>query len=260
MRYFQPLVEHFRTLYGGTFLTLLKPSPQQEAWVGFDQGWARTTVTTHQLFQNLSQAVHANSSTVSDFYLGFFLQFKVVDRMVRKSKVMPDNYVTPYLRAALSLEPNQRTGLSQHETLLRLANVPNASVFYTCPMLFDIADIWRAPTIDDLRFVGIKTAPSGWATNQQHYIMFQDETDLQPLWKSEPVKTKAFSTKQWSDPDNDTGPRKLTGKQLASLIESSVHAVMEAREFKEPVTQFIPPAFTIMKFGYPNNTPDAIRC
>lgn len=268
MRFFQPLVEHFRALYGGNFLTLLKPSPQQEAWVGFDQGWVRTTVTTDRLLQELRRSIQTNTSLVNDFYLGFFLQFKVVDRMVRRSKVIPDNYVTPYLRVALSLEPNHRTGLSQHETLLRLANVVNASVYYTCPMLFDIADIWRVPALEDLRFVGIRTAPSCWSTNQQHYIMFQEETDLEPIWKSDPVKTKSLSIKEWSDPSNESAPRRLSGEQLAQLINTSVGIVLEAggkrlmreiREFKEPITQFIPPAFTIMRFRGPNNKPDGIR-
>lgn len=262
MRYFKPLVDHFKAVYGGEFLTLLKPSPQNETWVGFDQGWARTTISSSALLHELRQTLQNNSTIVRDFFFGYFLQFKVVDKMVRRSKVIPDDYATPYLRAALSLEPNPKTGLSQHETLLRLSNIVNASVFYACPMLFDIADIWRDASIDDIRFVNIQTSPSGWATNTQHFIMFQDETDIAPIWKSDPVKTRALTAKEWSSADEEAGPHKMSAQRLADLIEKTLVLVMEAggkrlriasEEYKDPYTQLIPPGFTIMRFGSPNN-------
>jgi len=262
MRYFNPLVEHFKALYGADFLTLLKPSPQNEAWVGFDQGWARTTISSSGLFQELRQTIQNNSPHARDFYFGYFLQFKVVNKMVRRSKVIPDNYATPYLRSALSLEPNLKTGLSQHETLLRLSNVVNASVYYACPMLFDIADIWRDASLDDIRFVNIKTSPSGWATNTQHYIMFQDENDGSPLWKSEPVKTRALTAKEWSSPDAEDSPHKMSGEQLVEVIEKTRSIILEAggkrlhlssNDYNDSYTQLIPPGFTIMRFRSPNN-------
>jgi hypothetical protein len=262
MRYFQPLVDHFSALYGGNFLTLLKPSPQNEAWVGFDQGWARTSLSSASLLQELRSSVQSNTTVTRNFFFGYFLQFKVVDRMVRRSKVIPDNYVTPYLRAALSLEPIPKTGLSQHETLLRLSNIVNASVYYACPMLFEIADIWRNASLDDIRFVNIQTSPLGWATNTKHYIMFQDESDSWPVWKSEPIKTRALTAQDWSLTDAESAPHMLAGNQLADLIESALSTILEAggrrlhlasRRYKDPYTQFIPPAFTIMQFRLPEN-------
>jgi hypothetical protein len=263
MRYFKPLVDHFSALYGGNFLTLLKPSPQNEAWVGFDQGWARTTLTSSSLLQELRRSVQNNATVTRDFFFGYFLQFKVVDRMVRRSKVIPDNYVTPYLRAVLSLEPNPTTGLSQHETLLRLSNIVNASVYYACPMLFEIADIWRDASIDDIRLVSIRTSPPGWATNTKHYIMFQDENDTWPIWKSESIKTRAVTVEEWSSlADTESAPHMLAGNQLADLIESTLSTILESdgrrlhlafREHKDPYTQLIPPAFTIMQFRPPEN-------
>jgi hypothetical protein len=257
MRYSKPLVDHFKALYGGGFLTLLKPSPQNETWVGFDQGWAKTTISSPALLQELRQTIQNNSPTAPDFFFGYFLQFKVVHRMVRRSKVIPDDYVTPYLRAALSLEPNPKTGLSQHETLIRLSNISNASAFYACPMLFDIADIWRDASMDDIRFVNIRTSPLGWATNTQHFIMFQDETDITPVWKSDSVKTRTLTIKEWLSPEEKTGPHKMSAEQLADLIEKTLFVIMEAGgkrlriradEYKDPYTQLIPPGFTIMRF------------
>lgn len=261
MHFHRALVERFRQQYGAAFLRLLKPSPKQEAWVGFDQGWVRTSVTTGQLFADLQAAIQSQATNVSNFYFGFFLQFKIVERMVRNSKLKPGHYITPYFRSELSLNPNSTTGISQHETLLRLNTVVGASVSYACGMLFDIADIWEAPRVDKLRCVDISTSPAGWATNQRHFISFQTETDPSPLWCSEPIEGKSMSFDEWAFGDYHISPKKMTGKEILNLIMATLEEIrrinkkrieaMETdyrREQKDSFTKLLPSSFTIIEF------------
>ncbi|MFX0198020.1 MAG: hypothetical protein ACFFCW_18020 [Candidatus Hodarchaeota archaeon] len=258
MHFHRAIIQHFESIYGANFLRLLKPSSQQEAWVGFDQGWIHTTLSNQELFDELRQAVQSANISVKDFYLGYFLQFKIVERILRRSRFMPISYTLPYLRAELSLEPNTRTGLSQHETLLRLSQINNAAVCYACPMFFESDDIYANPDLDRLRCVDMSSAPSGWATNQRHFAMFQHEFDPTPLWCSEPSRGKALSFKQWASPDVGIGPRKLSGQETMDLIKTAVNTVKPTiRELQQQlfptetdmVTRVLPESFTILKFG-----------
>ena len=120
MHFHRAIVDHFRRAYGANLLTLYKPTTRREAWVGFDQAWTRTDLTQEELFQKLRDAVQTGKNSIDSVYLGYFLQFKGVEGVRRKSLHMPTQYEPPYLRSKLSLSPNAVTGLSQHETLLRL--------------------------------------------------------------------------------------------------------------------------------------------
>ncbi len=265
MYFFRAMVEHFRTIYGGNFLRLLKPSNQQEAWIGFDQGWVHSTLSTKELLGELQQAIQSQEDVVDYFYLGYFLQFKKVERMTQRSKYMPAAYDPPYLRSRLSLKPNRRTGLSQHETLLRLSNISYTSVCYACGMLFTLDDIYEDPDLDRLVCVDISSSPKGWATNQDHFITFQNEADRSALWCSEPTPGMAFGFREWAFPHSDIAPRKLSAKQILNLIEEASKISAGVHEGKAPsrwhnsreVTRFLPQSFTILQFGKLPRKPEA---
>ncbi len=257
MYFFQAMVSLFKKKYGANFLGVLKPSSQQEAWIGFDQGWARTKLTTYELFSKLRQSIQGSLTTVSHFYFGFFIQYKVVKRMVRRSTNMPESYTTPYLRVELSLWPNQTTGLSQHETLLRMSRIKGASVYYACPMLFDISQIWRKPRIKQVRFIDIRRSPVGWDTSERHFITFQHKNDRLPLWHSHPVETRALSAEEWINPHWETSPRQMSGEQIMGLLSEAVRAIYEAEtgvfpgssDQEDIVTRTLPPSFTLLQFS-----------
>lgn len=261
MHFHRAIVERFKSQYGTNFLKLLKPSPKQEAWVGFDQGWVRTSVSTRELFEELKGAVQNNANNADNFFFGFFLQFKAVERMSRTSRLKPAHYSTPYFRSELSLFPNPTTGISQHETLIRLSAIAGASVAYACGMLFDIADIWEPPSVDKLRCVDISTAPPGWATNQRHFIAFQTESDPAPLWCSEPVKGRSQSFDEWAFGEGVASPQKGTGKDILNLIERTMDVMrslnkrridaFEAdsrKRDKDTITSLLPSSFTLIEF------------
>ena len=221
MHFFRAQMEYFENIFGADFFRVLKPSTQQEAWVGFDQGWVRASVDTKELFDYLKEAIQAKASSVNHFFLGYFLQFKRVERITRQSRTMPPNYSAPYLRSELSLKPSSITLLSQHETLLRLSRINFTSVSYSCAMVFTLDDIHKKPDLDMLRCVPISSSPAGWATNQRHFIAFRDEGDTSPIWCSQPVEGKALGFKEWAAPDSRIGPKKLTAEEIIRLIETA---------------------------------------
>ena len=256
MHFFHAQVRHFQRIFGANFIKLLKPSAHNEAWVGFDQGWVRTSLSTQELFDDLKTAIQSKATSVNHFYLGYFLQFKIVRRLIRRSRHFPPHYSAPYLRSELSLEANKTTGLSQHETLLRLSGINHVVVSYACAMLFESDDIYKKPDLDLLRCVDISTSPTGWATNERHFITFRTESDPSPLWCSDPIEGKALGFKEWASLDSKIGPRKLTAEELLNIIEG-VNEEIGGRGAKrqrglfkqsEFSARYLPECFTIMEF------------
>lgn len=224
MHFHRAIIKEYEKRYGKKVLRLLKPSPQKEVWVGFDQGWTKSTLTEQELFNQLKNAISTKKASVPNLYLGEFLQFKVVQRITRKSKKMPTGFTTPYFRSELSLKPNKQTGISQHEALCRLSKVKGSSVYYACPMIFDQDQLWDKPDLKMLRFVDIKTAPKGWITNESHHITFQDPMTSKPMWCSDPVPGRAFSHEELWERNNQRNL--LTGNQTISLIQGVSEIVL----------------------------------
>lgn len=258
MHFHRAIVEHFSEVYGANFLRLLKPSPQKEVWVGFDQGWVHTTLTTQQLFEELQQAIQSQSNHMSHFYLGYFLQFKTVQKMTRQSDLMPKGYTTPYFRSELSVKRNPKTGLSQHETLLRLNAIHSTNVCYACAMLFELDEIYEPPNLNYLRCVDISSSPKGWATNERHFIMFRSEDDPSPLWCSDPVAAVVLGFKEWASPESRFGPRKLSLEQTIRFIKDSIRALSGSSDDERQLSLLgevsespnpLPESLTILEFG-----------
>lgn len=197
MHFHRALLSLFEQTFGARVLRLIKPSTRREAWVGFDQGWVRTTISEEALLRQLREAIASPSASVPNFYLGYFLQFKCVERMSSRSRYCPPSYSTPYYRAELSLSPNRGSGLSQHETLLRLSGIHRADVNYACCMLFESDEIYDDPDLDKLRVVPVTSGPSGWVTNERHFITFQNVGDATPFWMSEPHEARSVPVTAW---------------------------------------------------------------
>ncbi|MGC9395085.1 MAG: hypothetical protein ACP5J4_09535 [Anaerolineae bacterium] len=258
MHFHRAIVEHFSKVYGANFLRLLKPSSQKEVWVGFDQGWICTPLTTEQFFAELSQAIQSSAQNVARFYLGYFLQFKTVQKITRKSALMPERYITPYFRSELSVKPNPTTRLSQHETLLRLNEIHSTNVCYACAMLFDLDEIYVAPNVKRLRCVDISSSPRGWATNERHFITFQCEDDPTPFWCSQPMPAVALSFDEWASPESKIGPKKLTAEDVIRFVKDSAQMLnaQNEREKQLPLLSeatrdslgLLPESLTILEF------------
>lgn len=257
MHFHSALINYYTTRFGATFLRLYKPVPQKEAWVGFDQAWTRSNLTEEELFEALKDAIRMSATSVDRFFLGEFLQFKAVEVITRRSEKMPQSYSPPYFRSRLSLQPNKSSGISQHETLLRLNGINNATVLYACGMVFSQEELWQIPDVAQLQFVDIASAPTGWATNESHHIAFQSPTDPAPLWCSEPVPGVAYGIEERSR--NDRLPRRLTGDAAIHLIEDAARAISGgSRENQLKLighdtgyAKYLPDCFSLIEFERP---------
>ena len=86
MYFFQTLKEYSNKLLGPVHVSMHKPSPQEEAWVGYDQGWVKSKVPMDQFYNRIRQDIQNGVTSHEIFYKGFFLEFKVVNRLYRNSK------------------------------------------------------------------------------------------------------------------------------------------------------------------------------
>jgi hypothetical protein len=222
MHYHRAIVDYFSRILGGTFLRLLKPSARQEALVGFDQGFAYSECSSDDLLTELKAIVQTGQTDNNFFYLGFFLQFKRVDRVMRKRQHCPADYSTPFYRAKMDLTRNPITGLSQHETLLRLRAVDNAYVAYACPMIFDDEAIRKPPDLSTLRIKSLIDAPTGWIQDSTHFICFQAPDDPNPIWKSEESEGRSDSFEDWASGHLDYSPRPLHADQVLNLLRHTL--------------------------------------
>ncbi len=249
MHYHRAIVDAFATEFGARFLRMLKPSAQQEMWVGFDQGWVHTSLSTRELYEALNRTISNNDIQIGDFHFGYFLQFKVVRNLQRRSSYTPDGFSTPYLRSELSVWRNPKTGLSQHETLRRLASIQGAEVYYACPLLFNIDAIYEYPDLNTLQIVDVISAPPDIDDTGRHFIAFQSPSDANPpMWCSEPFPAKGFRCSEWTH--NETfKPRRRTGREVLELIEQSKGALSEMDHRRALILPSLPKSLTILSFS-----------
>lgn len=182
MHYYAALHAHFSKILGVEHLQILKPTQRREKWLGFDQGWVSSANPPERVEQNLLDFIQDGSYFSA--FRAFFLQFKVVEE--RKSKRgAPFQWSVPWYSASISVKPNKDTGLSQHETLVRLSALSEAFVAYACPMIFTMADLVKPADLRTLRQIDVRFAPQGWLTNEGHKLAFESPT-ADAFWCSEP--------------------------------------------------------------------------
>jgi hypothetical protein len=246
MHYYQEFRRLLQEHFGREVIRILKPSTRDEAFLGFDQGFVRSTLSASDLRSQLRAAI-SSQSTVS-MYVGYFLQFKCAQEVSRRSRNLPAGFSAPYYRFPLSLSPSKTAGISQHETLLRLQQIAGADVSYACPMIFCQDDLHREPNLDDVRIVPLTTAPPGYSTNEQHFVCFQSMNDPNPSWCSEPVEGKSLSVTDWA---HDLRSRAMPPETFLRWLQE-VSATL-SRLFSEqhwPYRRAIfPAAMTIVEFG-----------
>lgn len=191
MHFHRPLIDLFRREFGlgvNTAINFYKYSPQKEAFIGFDQAYAMTEQSDQEFFQELRDAAMNRGYRLRTTYIAYFLQFKVVSRLMRRQAKTPPQIISnPHFRSSLDTTRNERSGFSQHELLFDLNRNENAFVYYACPMIFDKADLY-ATTADLglLRLADLSSCPSSYCDNEKHYIYFENP-DSDPIWCSDPL-------------------------------------------------------------------------
>lgn len=203
MHFHRPLMELFRSTFGvgRNSINFYKYSQQKECFVGFDQAFARTDMPEAEFFALLDKIASGRSSTGLPVGLfGYFLQYKVVKEMQRRSIYTPIEIdQTPHYRVDLTTKKNKNTGISQHELLYNLSRQNGALVYYACPMLFEKDDLYEIEiNLDKLRMADVASCPLPYQDNDNHHIFFNEQQST-PIWCSEPVVGKAVGPKEFFD-------------------------------------------------------------
>jgi len=199
MHYHRPLLDVFRATLGlgnGAF-NFYKYSTQRECFVGFDQAFVQSDLSEEELFQRLKDSSLNNGYRLPSFFVGYFLQYKVVKQMQNQVRHTPKIITNrPHQRVTLDTTKNINTGFSQHELLYNLNKNHRTFVYYACPMIFDRDELYnQAPDLDLLRLADISSCPSDYSDNEKHFIYFNDIASP-PVWCSEPTKGSAVSPKE----------------------------------------------------------------
>lgn len=204
MHFHNSLIDLIKSAFGlgdAGHYNFYKYSPQQECFVGFDQAFVKTQVSDKELFKDLSEAAAGRDYQLGKAYFGYFLQFKVVSKMVKlnnKTKTPPEVKATPFFRTDIYNQRTKSNSHSQHELLYNLAKNKGAMTYYACPMIFNKADLYKPTDLSKLRLVDVSTAPSAFQDNQSHHIFFPGETD-DPIWCSDPVTGQAISPEEFAE-------------------------------------------------------------
>ncbi len=232
LEFFPVLKRSMQEHFGAERVEIFKPTRGQEALVAFDQGFSISggaPVLTHDAFlRELGKEIRQSLNQSRLFYLGYFLQFKVVEPMTYKVAPVPASFSSPYLRVTLDLEPNRTTNLSQHTTLRRLAAMAGADVYYACPMVFDVNTLKREASLDTLALARVADAPATWRDGEKHFLMFQ-APDGDPWWCSDPIRGRRVPFHSWMERTERRDPRSTTRWLESARIEHRMSLPVEAR-------------------------------
>lgn len=193
-----------------------KYSTQKECFIGFDQAFVFTEMSDEDLFDELRNSAINNGYNLSNFFVGLFLQFKVVNPLKNRTRLTPyDIKSKPYYKVALDTKKNVNTGFSQHELLFQLSKNDGALVYYACPMVFNKLELYLPnPDLSKLRLVDVASCPSSFSDNESHSIYFDNPNSI-PIWKSEPIEGNAISLDNLVNLiSNNIGNRQFYDNQL----------------------------------------------
>ena len=254
MHFHNPMLNLFRDTLGlgkGSF-NFYKYSPQRECFVGFDQAYVETELSEDELFSELKASAMAHGYNLSNFFLGYFLQYKVVKILKRTTRHTPNQITArPHYRVDLDTQKNKNTGQAQHELLFNLNRNQSAFVYYACPMIFDREELYREePNLDLLRLADLTDCPSIYNDNESHFIYFND-ISANPIWCSDPTEGKAYSPSQVAERIKRqlSDPAALYQSQLRLLdnLRGVTENVYTRKE--EKILSLVADSLTILRFS-----------
>jgi predicted small metal-binding protein len=232
MHFYQYLKEYYKTKHGLTVKNIFKPSTIEEAWLGFDCAWVESKLSKEELENKLKDHVKNKNQFNDSSFTGFFLQFKTVQKVTRKSKYLPTSYSTPYYRSKLSTKVNPHTLLSQHSILKNLSRIDKADVAYACGMVFNTNELECVENLEKLRVVPVDNAPDYTNSNDQHFLTFRDINDRSPQYNSNPIIVETIIVDRWLDKNLENSGVENTLRLLRNtntIVEREVDKEIEYR-------------------------------
>jgi hypothetical protein len=237
MYFLQSTLKELAAMYGKGSVKLIKPSPQDEKWIGIDQAWVSTSMTDDDFLKHLKSTVSAGKS--APFFFAVFRQYKRVEEISKASKYTPyrdtlAEWKRPYYRCEIYTEAGQENeGIkisstkkyqpqpkySQHEALIRLSSLPNADVHYACPMIFTPIDVWKEPDMNQVRLVPVRPGQPTYAgDSERHHLCFRNQSDPHPEFHSaQGILAESMAFRNWVQ-DLQRSNRQLNGQQLHTLL------------------------------------------
>lgn len=242
MYFLSATLKELGAIYGPKSLRLIKPSPQDEKWIGIDQAWVASDYSDKDFINHLKKTVSSGIPTA--FYFAVFRQYKRVEKLTKISKHTPDGWSTPYYRCDLYTEPgHEREGMrvratpktvgnkpkipapeySQHEALIRLSSLNNADVHYACPMIFSPIDVWKEPDMNDVRLVPVRpNQPTYRGDGKLHHLCFRSPSDTSPEFHSdEGISADCLTFQTWQSRLQQRKELKLSPFELLTLLVAS---------------------------------------
>lgn len=237
MYFLQATLKELGAMYGKGSLRLIKPSPQDEKWIGIDQAWVSTSMTDDDFLNHLKSTV--SSGKAAPFYFAVFRQYKRVEEISKASKYTPyrdkpAEWQRPYYRCDIYTQPGQENeGIktsstkkytpqpiySQHEALIRLSALPDADVHYACPMVFAPIDVWKEADMNQVRLVPVRPGQPTYAGDgERHHLCFRNQTDPHPEFHSEEgVVAESIPFSEWKQ-GLQRSNRRLDAQRLLTLL------------------------------------------
>lgn len=239
MHYHKPLMDLFRDTFGlgpRGQMNFYKYSPQRECFVGFDQAYVKSDLSEDAFFSMLRNAASTANYRLEEFFVGYFLQFKVVKPMLKRNKYTPTAITRrSHYRVSLDTTRNVNTKLSQHELLYNLSRNTGALVYYACPMLFDRSALYDITVdLDPLRLADLQSCPSPYCDNDNHFLFF-DDVATTPVWCSDPVEGMAVTPQELASAivvRSGQQSAAQAAEALLSLLTNSEAAGLSARDFE----------------------------
>ncbi len=236
MHYHFAMMDLFRSTFGvgptGRF-SFFKYSIRKEKFVGFDQAYVQTTLSDQELYKDLTNIAQGKQN--SPKYVGYFLQFKVVDKRTKRSSNIPPSVTaySPFYSVKLSTGRDTKNNLSQHELLKNISSSSSgAFVYYACPLLFDKLDLYaRDADLDQLVLVEVNSGTPHLTDNKtQHHIYFSSPTST-PVWCSEPVQGVSTNMEKMFQSlfEKNKNPIDFT-KFITHLLEDTEHLIFNNEE------------------------------
>src|SRR5262245_23190502 len=114
MHFHRPIMESIKDAFGlgpNGQMNFYKWSPQKECFVGFDQAYVKTQLGDDEFFDLLKTSAASQQYKLNDVFFGYFLQFKVVHTMQKRTLHTPPQVASfPHYRAELDTKKKKLTG------------------------------------------------------------------------------------------------------------------------------------------------------
>ena len=228
-------------VYGRDVVRLMKPCPQDECGLGFDQGFfvVKEEIDAPDVQMRVQQTASGTAQHLPGVFVAYLLQFKRVRKMVGGRSARPAGFVLPFYRSALDLQARSAGQPPQHHALCNLAVHPRLLVSYACPMIFSQRELMDAGA-DELRIVTVDQTTPEYGIGERHFLAFQ-ATNSCPNWLSEPTPANSLDPVRWARSLHDTFGPPATAEEVRALMREFTRSRTRPRE--------LPAAFTLVELS-----------